>query len=192
MMRCLAVLCLLIPPALHAQQNAGVRYTCWENSPRIEIEYSESQEALDQKTGTTEWIDPSALVEYSAEDAHGNVWRTGSTSLIRQCGEFRLRVEGGYFNHKIQGEMGAADDFAIVEITDAQGGSSGRLAIGTCHQSFTRYSSVVECPRDWATKLKVFRSSASGNPDMLISLDHQYEEFRKPIPVDESDPARQP
>ncbi|HET6782387.1 MAG TPA: hypothetical protein VFH12_00970, partial [Pseudoxanthomonas sp.] len=63
---------------------------------------------------------------------------------------------------------------------------------GTCHQSFTRYSSVVECPRDWATKLKVFRSSASGNPDMLISLDHQYEEFRKPIPVDESDPARQP
>ena len=191
MIRCLALLPLLVTPALQARQQPGLYYACQADASRIELEHAESADARDPSRGPAEWIDPSALVEYSAEDARGEVWRTGSTSITRQCGDLRLTVSGGYFNHRIQGEMGAAADFAIVEVTDGDGRSSGRLAIGTCNPSFPRYSSMVECPRDWVTGLNASRMLRAGEAGMLLDLVHHYQEFREPVPAGESDPARQ-
>lgn len=193
MTRCLlAIACLLAPSAVEAGQDGGVRYKCIEKLSRIELAHSESREAADPRPvpGTVEWIDPSAQVDYE-EDGRGDLWRTGSRTIERHCGELLLRIDGGYFNHKTQGEMGASEDYAIVEIIDREGRSSGRLAMGTCSLSLPRYNYLVECPKDWAMLVIAFPSThpRTREPDLHLSVTHQYEEFRQTDAIGEAAPV---
>ena len=156
-----------------------MRYYCEQDRSRIEI--SESGQEVESKSGqsntTVEWIDVGALIETAEENEDGDVWRTGSSSITRRCGKLTLEVSGGYFNANPQGEMGAAEDYALVEISDDSGNSTGRMAIGTCIPSVSRYSARVDCPKDWVVRLE----ASVGAQGMSIRTQHSYEDYRQPI-----------
>jgi hypothetical protein len=154
-------------------------YSCDADHSAIKLAYGESQGTIDPNLGPAEWIDPSALVTYE-EDEDGEAWRTGARTITRRCGQLELRITGGYLNHRTNGELGAADDVAIVEVRDREGASSGQIAIGPCDTSLGRYGALAECPENWATYVFASRHAADGGRAQLwISFTHQYEELRQ-------------
>ena len=172
----LLAFCLLSPLVAYAQQhNGGLHYVCKEDQSRIGI--SDSGAPPVQSNGKTEWIDFESLIEYAKENERGDVWRTGSASTTRQCGRLTLKVKGGYFNGNPQGEMGAAEDYPIIEISDDSGSTTGPMAIGSCMPSIARYSAMVECPKDWVTHLE----ASAGAQGMSIRAQHGYEKYRQPV-----------
>lgn len=126
-----------------------------------------------------ERIEVAKLVTYSPEDAKGDVYRIGSSSTTRSCGRLVVRVSGGFFNSKTQGEMGAADDYPIVEIFDGDKQLTAPLAVGECSASNGLYSLRVECPQDWASEIGVFFFENAP----VVHLRHEYEEFRDQRPT---------
>jgi hypothetical protein len=98
-----------------AEQESGLAYSRDASHSAIKLAYAESRGASDPGIGPAEWIDPSTLVTYE-EDENGEVLRAGARTATRRCGALELRIAGGYLNHGTNGEQGAVDDFAIVEI----------------------------------------------------------------------------
>ena len=180
----LCTLSLVATASRAQQQDASLRYYCEEGPSRIVI--SESGAASGQSKGKVEWIDPGDLIQYTKEDERGDVRRTGSTFIARRCGRLTIKVSGGYFNANPQGEMGAADDYAIVEILDDSGLTTGLLAIGNCIPSISRYSFMVECPKDWVIQLEV----SQGGQGMVIRTPHDLEELRQPVKAPALPPSR--
>lgn len=125
--------------------------------------------------GETEWIDPSSLVEYGNIESGDEVRRTGSTRVTKECGELSLTVSGGFYNANPQGELGAMEDYAIVEILDSMGSTTGPMAMGSCDTNSPRQNYMVDCPQDW-----IFNAIAvSTDNGMKVHVNHQYENYRQ-------------
>jgi hypothetical protein len=161
-----------------AEQESGLAYSRDASHSAIKLAYAESRGASDPGIGPAEWIDPSTLVTYE-EDENGEVLRAGARTATRRCGALELRIAGGYLNHGTNGEQGAVDDFAIVEIRVQDGASSGQFAIGPCDASLGRYGVLAECFSNWATSLFASRHTEDGCAGLWISITHHYEEFRQ-------------
>ncbi len=123
-----------------------------------------------------EAIDIAKLVTYGKQDERGIVHRTGAKTISRTCGTLRLVVSGGYFNENTQGELGAAEDYPIIEVYDGKRSLTGPVGVGACEASIPRSSQMVECPAHWATTVTVFKSGGK----FLVHMDHAYEEYRTP------------
>ncbi len=182
----LAVVCIAAPSLALADEGgtSGVFYRCDHASSEIRLDYvaasgDASEVPLNRDRTGAEWIAPQALVDYGAGE-DGNARRVGQKSIVRHCGELELRISGGYYNTRVMGELGAADDYAIVEIIDAQKRSSGRLAMGPCNAEIARESIFVACPENWATSIVVLRDGADAF-NMMLTQGH--EETRPLLPA---------
>ena len=174
---CLLPLFLLLPAAVNAQQSAGLHCSCQQQHSRIELSVMESRPESTAGTGRTEWIDPSSLVQYGTIEGSDEVRRTGSTSITRKCGELSLTVRGGLYNANLQGELGAMEDYAIVEVLDSMGNTTGPMAMGSCDTSSPRQNYMVDCPQDWI----VNATAVSTGKGMRVHVNHQYEDYRQPM-----------
>jgi hypothetical protein len=121
----------------------------------------------------TERINTGDLIQYSPEDKKGNVVRTGSKTLKRECGIFKISIQGGFINEDPQGELGG-DDFPFVEISVNQKSETAKIFIGECNANIRRYSYFSECPSNWATYIE---ASIWGKAPRIL-LKHSYDEFR--------------
>lgn len=121
-------------------------------------------------------VDVGGLVNYSREDAAGNVVRTGSRVEERPCGRLRVEIRGGYFNANPQGEMGAADDFAVIDVYEDRRHVFGPVAIGECSSEGRQARQA--CPEAWATAIRVMPARGGSGGGWSVSLRHAYDEQR--------------
>ena len=170
----------LITQTVCAQDEDGarLRISCANESSRLHLDAGSStgpSSAHAQKTKTTT-IDVASLVTTTNEDVHGDVMRTGSRTLTRHCGKLTLRIRDGYYNNNPLGEMGAADDYPIVELFEGTRRIAGPLAIGSCDTAVNRSSFLIACPDSWVTEVDVFYVGAK----VRIRLKHDNQENGKP------------
>jgi hypothetical protein len=166
----------------HAQQKAEaaqsqidrVRYQCGPHTLELSFNKADSEPA--KAWETVEIIDAAGLVTYGEKDDRGDVRRTGSRELLRRCGPYTIRFRGGFYNANPQGELGAAEDYPLIEILDGKQSVAGQIAMGSCNTMIGRESAMAECPRNWATRIQVLFSSKS--KPALLSLDHEYQDSR--------------
>lgn len=171
----LLLLLLLIPLCAIAQEGPTLHLHCDPSQPRIALAMTRLPDWTPSRPGVhVEPIEVAKLVTYGPEDERGDTYRLGSTSTTRTCGSLVVRVTGAFFNSKTQGEMGAADDYPIVELFDGDKPLATPLAVGECDASNGLYSLSAECPRNWASQIIVFFSGGSA----VVHLRHEYEEFR--------------
>ncbi|KRG47872.1 hypothetical protein ARC20_02835 [Stenotrophomonas panacihumi] len=121
-------------------------------------------------------VDVGRLVTYSREDAAGNAVRKGSRVEERQCGRLRVEIRGGYFNANPQGELGAADDFAVVDVYEDRRHVFGPVAIGAC--STEGRQAEQACPEAWAIAISVMPARRRARGGWSVSLMHAYDERR--------------
>lgn len=162
------VLCLSL--RLRAQEAPLLHLYCDAASSRVALAMTPLSDA-----GKLEHVEISKLVTHSPEDKRGNVLRKGSSSITRPCGQLSVNISGGYFNANPQGELGAADDYPLVEVFAGDRKLAGPLAIGECTPSIARYSVFAACPVDWASQVRV---NLSGDRTVVL-LRHEYEEVRQ-------------
>lgn len=174
----LLVILWTVSLSLRAQDTPTLYLYCDPAQPRIEMAMVPVPDAIPGPSASQpERIDVAALVVYGPEDGKGNVHRTGSTSTTRRCGRLRIRVSGAFFNANTQGELGAADDYPVVELFDGEERLAVPLALGVCDVSNGRYSGTVDCPGNWASHISVFFNRDSA----VVYLRHEYEEYREPV-----------
>ncbi|WP_226467815.1 hypothetical protein [Luteimonas panaciterrae] len=177
----MVVLFLGAMPA-HAQQEAEaaqsqigwVRYQCGPHAVELFFNKTDSEPA--KAWETVEIIDAAGLVTYGEKDDKGDVRRTGSRELLRRCGPYTIRFRGGFYNANPQGELGAAEDYPLIEILEGERSIAGPIAMGSCNAMIGRESAMAECPRNWASRIQVLFPSKS--QPALLSLDHEYQDSR--------------
>lgn len=164
-----------IPLYLRAQEAPILHLYCDPAQSRIALAMVPLPEPMPSRSQVQlERIEVTKLVVYSQEDKKGDVYRLGSTSTTRTCGRLIVKISGGFFSSKTQGEMGAADDYPLVELFDGGKRLTTPLAVGECEASNGLYSLSAECPKNWASQVSVFFSGNSA----VVHLRHEYEEFR--------------
>lgn len=122
-------------------------------------------------------IDLGSLVTYEKEGSSGFARRTGTKTTSSKCGELTVSVQGAFHNADPNGELGAADDYAVATIYRDRTLLLGPVAIGVCSAGNPRYDTHAECPSKWATKVSVY-FSPEGKP--WIELQHSYDELIRP------------
>jgi hypothetical protein len=170
----LLLIMLSLSLSVKAQDGPMLHLYCAPGLPRITIAMSPVQALSPEQSATLERIDVAKLVIYSEEDERGDVYREGSRSIERNCGRLAARISGAFFNARPQGEMGAADDYPIVELFDGATPLTVPLAIGSCESSNGLYGVSVACPANWASEVSVFFSQGGA----VVHLHHEYNEYR--------------
>ncbi len=189
----LVALCLVTVPAFAQQppsSNGGasgnVRFLCSRHHFELSLEPVKSEPSWPD-TISSETLDAAGLVTYDKEDEQGNVRRTGSREIVRRCGQYTIRFRGGFYNTNPQGELGAADDYPLIEILEQDRRIAGPIAMGSCDASNGLESRMAECPRNWATSLSLDFAFDSRPPSLWLR--HGYEDYRsvpdKPEPTDQ-------
>lgn len=172
----LAVTAWLPHPAFAQQEPPVLHMACHAQLSRIGLSVEHATVNMPSEGTRRETIAVNELVEYGAPDERGRVYRTGQHTITRTCGRLTVRISGGYYNARVGGEMGAANDYAIIEVLEGTRHIAGPIAMGSCFAGSARSSYMVPCPGDWAVTVTVFRSG----DDFVASLDHAYSEFRRP------------
>ena len=174
----LCLLCMSSSALAQAEESDQAVYlTCDAKLNRLYVGIPGHEDSA-SRGQASERISLEGLVTYSDEDERGDVHRTGAKTTERSCGDFTVRITGGFFNANTQGEMGAADDFALVEVVAKGKKIFGPVAMGECSSSVGRYSGVAACPDDWAVSMTVFQTSPKSEPVAYIR--HVSEEYRRP------------
>lgn len=119
-------------------------------------------------------VDLGALIVYGKADARGEVWRVGAKSLTSACGALTVVIQGAYYNANPQGELGAAEDYAVVTILQQDRVLVGPIALGTCSKGNPRYDTHAQCPGQWATRLEMY---ARQDGTYSVALQHAYDEW---------------
>lgn len=172
-----------IPLCAIAQEGPILHLYCDPTQPRMVLAMAPLPDRMPSRPGVhVEPIEVVKLVTYSAEDERGDIYRLGSTSTTRTCGSLVVKITGAFFNSKTQGEMGAADDYPIVQLFDGDEPLTKPLAVGECEVSNGIYSMSAECPGNWASEVTAFFSNGSA----VVHLRHEYDEFRSELSA--SDP----
>lgn len=184
----LLLLSLVLAQAARGEDAAGsVRLFCGADGTHLELAVpgAELAQVDDPTSGPmrtparAEWIDITGLASYGRQDQHGNVLRTGSRSVLRECGRFSVRISGGYYNANPMGELGAADDYPLVEILEGTRPLAVPIAMGACDPSSARASYLAQCPDDWAARIEVYAPPRLPADQLRLELHHRYDEPRK-------------
>ena len=149
------LLAVIASPVAHASSSM-LRLQCDAASDTLRLSSADAPPQTRADTPPTQEIDVSALVLYRNDEAD-NPRRTGTRSMLRRCGRYTLRISGGFYNANVLGELGAADDFPVVEVAWNGRTRVGPLRIGTCEEGSPRHG---DCARDWAESLEIMRGSA--------------------------------
>lgn len=177
----LSIACLTAAAAGTREPAGILRYACDPSTPRLELSVRDAGGDHVVWGENVELIDVEALQTFGEPDARGMPWRTGSEVLVRDCGPYRVEIRAGFYNANPNGEMGAADAYPIVALSGAGGGALGRFALGVCATDNPRYSHLVACPDDWATRIFI-----AGPPTVrgtMLELRRTYDERRQPAPL---------
>jgi hypothetical protein len=118
-------------------------------------------------------VDLGSLVVYGKADSRGEVLRVGTKALTSECGALTVVIRGAYYNANPQGELGAAEDHAIVTIREQDRVLLGPIALGTCSKGSARYDTHAKCPEEWATHVEMH---AGQNGAYSVQLQHDYHE----------------
>jgi hypothetical protein len=133
-------------------------YVCNEKLSSVRLSlFSEDAEVLFAKASErdlyTERINTANLRKYSPTDKEGNVTRTGSETLERKCGIFRIKIKSGFLNANPYGDLGAVN-FPLVEISVNEKSKPTEISIGLCDENVKIYNNSTQCPSNWATDVK--------------------------------------
>jgi hypothetical protein len=102
-------------------------------------------------------------VTWSADPATGDkARRTGSKSIALRCGGFSMTVRSGFFNANPNGELGAADDFVVI---DFQAGEM-RLPV---------QMSPLWCPEDAPRSASLVPNNAEAIEGRYVAAKRRYE-----------------
>lgn len=115
------------------------------------------------------------LVTYSEADEEGNRYRNGVRSIDKMCGQFTVRITGGFLNSNFQGEMGASET-PLVEIFASEKKLVGPIALGECTSTMSRFSVLAECPNEWAVEIGAFYAF-SGRGDPVVHIKRVNDEY---------------
>lgn len=126
------------------------------NAQRDAVAVDTLHDSHSRQGWTSTEIDVGPLVRHKT-DSKGDVWRTGTRSRRHRCGVHTVHVSAGFYNANPQGELGAAEDFAVIEIRNGARTVLGPLRIGTCTAGSPREE---RCPADWAESFEVYGASA--------------------------------
>jgi hypothetical protein len=119
-------------------------------------------------------VDLGSLITYEEEDSGRFVWRTGTKTTSLNCGELTVSIQGAFYNANPNGELGAADDYAVVTIYRSKALLVGPIALGSCSSGNPRYNTYAECPEKWATEVSVYPTPEGKH---WIELQHSYDEL---------------
>ena len=124
-------------------------------------------------------VDLGSLVVYGKADSRGEVLRVGTKALTSECGALTVVIRGAYYNANPQGELGAAEDYAVVTIRQQDRVLLGPIALGTCSKGTPRYDIHAKCPEEWATHVEMH---AGQNGAYSVQLQHDYYEWMTVTP----------
>lgn len=122
----------------------------------------------------TRIVDLGALITYGKDDLRGEVRRTGAKSVSSECGALTVVIQGAYFNANPQGELGAAEDYAVVTIRQGARVLIGPIALGSCSKGNPRYDVHAKCPGQWATRVEMH---AGRDGAYSVALERAYDEW---------------
>jgi hypothetical protein len=169
----LCAIALCSPATVSADEPDDVVYwTCDDKASWIAVSAPGYQR--DVWGAKAEPISIDRLVTYSEADDEGNRHRSGVRSMDKMCGQFTVRITGGYLNSNFQGELGASE-IPLVEIFVSEKKLVGPIAIGECTSTVTRFSVLAECPNEWAVEVGAFYSPGSNGP--VVHLKRVHDEF---------------
>ena len=184
MLRFAALICLFFANTARAQESPDLAYLCDEKNSRVyftsfsEVDEIESQRKASQPI---EEIKAWQLITITKEDERGNVFRTGTRTLIKRCGEFTVRISGGFLNSNPQGELGAIE-FPVVQLSFVGKLMLGRTALFVCDSSLSRFNAWAPCPASWATIIRAGSNNAQQREltraRAWVYLKRSYEELR--------------
>lgn len=119
-------------------------------------------------------VDLGALVVYGKADSRGEVLRIGTKAVTSECGALTVVIRGAYYNANPQGELGAAEDYAVVTILGQDRVLLGPIALGTCSKGSPRYDTHAKCPEAWATHVEMHEVQDGA---YSVQLQHGYQEW---------------
>lgn len=103
---------------------------------------------------TQDIIDVRSLVIYEHVGKEA-VRRRGARAVESKCGALTIAVSGGFYNENPEGELGAADDYAVVSVRAGEKQVMAPVAIGSCVEGNPRYERHAPCPGGWAKRLEI-------------------------------------
>lgn len=118
----LAVVAAVIAPAAALADNPEADtetksiFRCTPASGDFRISF-EGPGATASAYARSEVFNAGVLVTTSKPHANGDVMRTGTRVKHLHCGDVTVDVRDGFYNSNLEGELGAADDFARLTIT---------------------------------------------------------------------------
>lgn len=178
----LGSLALVLVPFAHAAQGQDSVEQLREEISGIALQCAADRSSIilsDQPASPlhgyeTRIVDLGALITYGKDDLRDEVRRTGAKSISSECGALTVVVKGAYFNANPQGELGAAEDYAVVTIRQGARVLIGPIALGTCSKGNPRYDIHAKCPEQWATRVAMH---AGPDGAYSVALEHAYDEW---------------
>ncbi|MCD9030074.1 hypothetical protein LDO26_17945 [Luteimonas sp. BDR2-5] len=175
-----------LAPAAAEESDARLRYACdpGMDAPRLELMAGDTGGAPVVLGDGVEWIDVAPLQRFDdrTDPRSGQRLRAGSETLTRRCGAYTVEIRAGFYNPDPQGEMGGAPAYPIVGISEAGRGHIGTFAMGVCGASNPRYSYLVQCPSDWATRVLVVGAPAVRGTMLELRRAHDDIRLLAPLP----------
>jgi hypothetical protein len=158
------------------EDRADLLYGCDIGAERIELGpvIPENMVELESIGYAMESFTSFELIQYSPEDENGNVYRTGSSALTKECGPFKVVIRGGFLNSNPGGELGAVT-FPLIEVLYKGKSLIGQMALGSCDTSNGRYSYEKRCPEEWATSISLFPKHTKNG--VVVHLFHSYAQY---------------
>ncbi len=164
------------PPVAQQQEASDITYLC---APARSSLILSDQLKAPLRGYETRSVDLAALIVHGEEDSRGEVRRIGAKSLSSECGTLTVIIQGAYYNSNPQGELGAAEDYAVVTIHQGARVLLGPIALGTCSKGNPRYDIHAKCPDQWATRVEM-HSGQDGT--YSVTLQHAYDEWLQVAP----------
>lgn len=170
------ILALRVSTVWADNSNQDLLYGCNVKESRIELGsvMPEKETELRKNGYSVEKITSFKLTQYTTKDKQGNVYRTGSKTLKRQCGAFTIIVSGGFLNSNPMGELGAIE-YPLISLSFDGKPIAQKIAIGECDSTNNRYNAESHCPDEWATEIIAFPDSSKRTS---LYLKHNYDEYR--------------
>lgn len=184
--RCvIAALLAAAPPAWADDAFSELIYVC--DAPRstltlgrVDAQAEARLQAARARGQQAERVDVSPLIHRTRQtSADGSPFRGASDTLVKTCGDFTVTLAGGYLNANPDGADGVYE-WPLVRIEHRSGKRFPMLTLGRCDASAARFSRTTACPMAWATEIRAFLLDGPGPREPVLSLEHQFSDWRGP------------
>ena len=181
MKRFLALAFLSLPGiSAQGQDLPKLQYACDAAASSLNLRVDRPGSAA-WRNAVNEAIDISSLVLFDSGNEHRNARRTGTKMKSRSCGNLLVKISAGYYNTNPEGELGAADEYPLIEVESGGRRLLGPLALGVCEAGSARQDTFAKCPDEWATEVSIHARPEGGHD---VELQHAYGS-RRFIPADQ-------